>query len=258
MALEMDTWNPKHYQQFCNERNQPANDLIKLVQPKPNMETIDLGCGTGEITKHMHHVLSAKSTLGIDASGAMLEDALGLQEAHLNFQIGKIEDFYANEQYDLIFSNAALQWIPNHPSLFQRLHKGLKDDGQLAVQVPANFDYPTHTIARDMGLEAPFNTYIPENGRPSSLPVEAYAILLYELGFREQHVGMHVYPHLLESTDSLIEWVKGTLLTYYQSHLPPELYTQFIEEYSRRILAHFGDKKPYFFPFKRILMWARK
>ncbi len=222
------------------------------------MDVIDLGCGTGDITKHIHHILSAKSTLGIDASGSMLEDALRLQEAHLKFQIGRIEDFQANERYDLIFSNAALQWIPDHPHLFQRLYDALKKQGQLAVQVPANFDYPTHTIARKLGSEAPFKAHLPEQDRPSSLPVEAYSVLLYDLGFREQSVGMHVYPHLLESTQSLVEWVKGTLLTYYRSHLSPELYAEFVEEYRRRILAHFGQRKPCFFPFKRILMWARK
>jgi trans-aconitate 2-methyltransferase len=89
------------------------------------------------------------------------------------------------------------------------------------------------------------------------LAPEAYATLLYSFGFAAQSVRMHVYGHVLESVDSVVEWVRGTLLTDYESRLPEALYTQFVARYRERLHAALGDQRPYFYPFKRILLWGR-
>src|SRR5262245_3543449 len=142
--MQKDTWKPEQYTRFQNERSQPFFDLMALVEPKPSMRVIDLGCGTGELTRLLHDRLQASSTLGIDSSGAMLAKSGAFADNGLRFEQGDIGDFTADHAFDLIFSNAALHWLPKHESLLQQLTAALAPGGQLAVQVPANDDHPTH------------------------------------------------------------------------------------------------------------------
>src|SRR4051794_28943807 len=105
-----DTWNPEQYAQFARERAQPFEDLIALVQPRPKMRVIDLGCGSGELTQRLHKHLGAARTLGIDNSPNMLEKARAHAIEDLEFRAGDIAQFEPGEKFDLVFSNAALQW----------------------------------------------------------------------------------------------------------------------------------------------------
>ena len=89
------------------------------------------------------------------------------------------------------------------------------------------------------------------------LPPEAYAALLHELGFVAQSVRLQVYGHVLESPDAVVEWVRGTLLTDYESRMPAAMYERFRRTVPRAAPLALGDERPYFYPFKRILMWGR-
>ena len=252
------TWNPEQYQKFTKERDEPFYDLLKLIVPKKDMSVVDLGCGTGRLTQILHNTLKAKKTLGIDSSQTMLQESSNIKEPGLSFELRNIDEFHSSEKFDLIFSNAALQWLPDHHQLLKKLSEFLKPEGQIAIQVPANFDYPTHKIAQKLAEESPFVEII-QNQRPLSvLKIEEYAVLLNELGFKHQNVKCQVYGHTLESTESVVEWVKGSLLSFYREKLSSALYNQFLAEYRNRILTHFGNKSPFFMPFKRILIVASR
>lgn len=252
-----DAWNPGQYQKFEADRNLPFYDLLHVVIPRRQMNIVDLGCGTGKLTRVLHDSLQAKSTLGIDSSPAMLQESISFVAPTLRFEEREISSFEPKEKYDLIFSNAALHWVPDHVAVIKRLPKYLEKNGQIAIQMPTNFDFPSHMIARELAAEMPFKQYIDQEHFPSVMGIDAYSELFYRLGARKQNVTARVYPHVLESTDSLVEWVKGSLLTYYQNLLPPEEFTHFLTEYSRRVILFFGEQKPFFMPFKRILIWAQ-
>lgn len=254
----VDSWNPEQYQKFEKERNQPFYDLMHMVSIQPHMKVVDLGCGTGKLTQLLHTTLQAQSTLGLDASSAMLKEAFALEQPHLHFQLLEIEKFRPTEKYDLIFSNSALQWVPNHLEILAQLFKRLSKNGQVAIQLPANFDFPTHTLAQEIANETRFKAFLHSSQHPQAHTVEEYSSLLYRAGFQEQHVRLQVYPLVLQSTDSVIEWVKGSILTYYRSQLPSELYHNFLEVYTKRLKTFFGEQSPFFLPFKRILFWAQK
>lgn len=258
VPMKSDAWNPQQYKKFQNERNRPFEDLLKLILAKPGMRIVDLGCGTGELTKHLHEELHAASTLGIDSSSAMLKEAQLYQASCLSFKQGSIEQFDPFEKYDLIFSNAALQWVPNHKELFSKFSTYLKPQGQIAIQVPDNYDFPTHAIAREIASKEPFNEIANIERAPTVLSLIDYANLFYKLGFTKQNLRSQIYSHQLESTQSVIEWVQGSLLTHYRSCLPPDIYAQFFECYRKRIYEHFGDQRPFFFPFKRTLLWVQQ
>ena len=253
-----DTWNPTQYERFRAEREQPFHDLVALITRRPAGRVVDLACGTGQLTAELHHELNAAETLGVDSSSAMLERARTLEVDGLEFTRGDIAVWQPQEPVDVVFSNAALQWVGDHPALFPRLKAMLVPGGELAVQVPANFDHVSHRLAADIAREEPFIGAMGGWARTFPvLPPEAYAALLHELGFAAQSVRLQVYGHLLESPDAVVEWVRGTLLTDYESRLPAAMYEDFVAQYRDRLRIALGDERPYFYPFKRILMWGR-
>jgi len=261
MMKVSDPWNPDQYAKFLREREQPFHDLVALVKPKERMRVVDLGCGTGKLTRLLHERLKARETVGLDRSERMLESARGGEPAPgLRFEVGDIEAFPEDgEGYDLIFSNAALHWIDDHDTLFGRLVARLRQGGQLAIQMPAMHDDASHMVAAELIRISPFKAA--SGGWQRTQPVlapDAYSRLLFDLGIADPVVRLIVYPHVLASADEVVEWMKGTLLAEYSRHLPPDVFERFLGEYRRRLVARTGDSRPFFFPFKRILMWGQR
>jgi trans-aconitate 2-methyltransferase len=252
-------WDPKQYEKFERERTQPFLDLLQLIHPVEYPRLLDLGCGNGSLTKIAHEKFHASYTLGIDISQEMLAKAYLLQSDHLVFKEQDIQSFTSEQPFNLIISNAALQWIPDHESLLQHLTYLLAPAGQLAIQVSANQNYPTHVIAAELAAEEPFKQAFEEAGSPMDhlLTMEQYAQLFDRLGFENQVIRLQLYAHFLESTASVIEWVKGSLLTYYKSRLSPDLYSQFFKEYQQRLIERLGWSEPFFFPMKRLFLWGQ-
>jgi trans-aconitate 2-methyltransferase len=252
-------WDPAQYERFRAERAQPFGDLLELVVRWPGMRVVDLGCGTGELTARLHRELGATFTLGLDNAPAMLARSAAHSEAGLRFALGDLASFQGDEDWDLVFSSAAFQWVPDHPALLARLVAALAPGGQVAFQVPANFDAPSHRVAVEVAAEAPFAEALAQAPpAPAVLSPEDYARLLYELGCAEQHVRLQVYPHVLPSREAVVEWVKGTLLGHYRGALEPGLYALFEARYRHRLLARLPEQRPFFFPFKRLLAWGRR
>jgi trans-aconitate 2-methyltransferase len=255
--MKADAWDPGQYAKFLRERSAPFFDLLDLVERRPSMRVLDLGCGTGELTRQLHERLGARETVGIDRSAKMLEKSAAFAAPGLRFEKGSVETFAPVDHFDLVFSNAALHFVEAHGALWPRLASFLAPGGQVAVHVPANQDHPTHVTAREVAAEEPFAAALAGYLHPTHLlPVEAYATLFHRLGFSRQSVKLVVYTHLLESPESVVEWVKGSILTEYQSRMAPELYESFLAVYRDRLLPRLADERPYFFTFKRVLMHA--
>lgn len=252
-------WSPAQYERFKDERSRPFFDLLALVEPRTAMRVVDLGCGTGELTRAMHDRLVVRETLGVDNSPAMLAKAAALEGDGLRFHRADIADFADADGFDLVFSNAALQWLPDHERLFARVAALVRAGGQIAVQMPMNFDHPSHVTADEIARDPEFRNALGGHERKSPmLAPETYATLLHRLGFRAQHVRLQVYAHELASRDEVVEWVRGTLLTDYQRRLSPETFARFLVRYRELLLPRLADERPYFYPFKRVLMWGRR
>jgi trans-aconitate 2-methyltransferase len=256
-----DAWEPQQYDRFRDERRQPFFDLMGLVQPVAGGRVVDLGCGTGELTRELHRHTGAAETVGVDSSTAMLAEAAPFAGDGLRFEAGDLATYQAVD-VDVVFANASLHWVPGHDALLARLRDMLGGRGQLAFQVPANYDHPSHLLAAAIAGEDPFLSAFdgspPEDHTRSVLRPERYATLLDELGFSRQHVRLQVYGHHLDSTDDVIEWVTGTLLTAYRRRLDDELYVRFVDTLRRRFRDEVGDRRPYFYAFKRVLCWAQR
>jgi trans-aconitate 2-methyltransferase len=253
-------WQPDQYLRFGAERSWPFYDLLAMLRPAERPLVVDLGCGTGALTQQLHMRMDAAETVGIDHSPAMLEQAAPLAGGGLRFEEGDIAAFEGGG-YDIVFSNAALHWLPDHPAVLRRWADALAPGGQIAVQLPANSDHPATLLGAELALEPPFLDAF--GGSPPPEPTRAnldpagYAQLLYDLGFAEQHVRLQVYGHVLASTAEVVEWAKGTGLTRLKGPLGPELYDRFVERYRERLIETLGWHEPYFYTFKRILFWGR-
>ncbi|MBZ5702861.1 MAG: methyltransferase domain-containing protein [Acidobacteriia bacterium] len=252
-----DTWSPDTYNRFKEQRSQPFYDLCAMVQARPGMRVLDLGCGPGDMTRYLHEKLAARETLGLDASDNMLAQARPREGNGLRFVRGKIEELDVPGEFDVIFSNAALQWVENHEALFEKFAARLTPGGQLAVQMPYNEKSEFHRAARDAAAEfrEPLGGYV---RHLVALAPEVYSQLLHRLGFAEQKVLLRIYPHELPSLDAVVEFYRGSLLTAYEARLDAAAYERFVARYGEILHQRYADARPFFFPFPRILLWGRK
>jgi len=249
-------WDPEQYNRFASQREAPFWDLCALLEPADHPVVVDLGCGDGRLTACLHDRLGARSTLGIDSSKSMLAAARRRDIAGLTFVEGDISA-WNGEGFDVVFTNAALQWVSHHETVLARLAGALRAGGQLAFQVPANADHPSHRVARELagewlGENAPADPVLENVSEP-----QRYAQLLHDLGFSTQHVRLQVYGHVLDSSADVVEWVKGTSLTRFKGVFTEDEYRRFLDEYKSRLIGVLGNREPFFYPFKRIMCWGR-
>lgn len=268
LGASPDGWDPALYGRFAEQRAQPFWDLVALIQPSAFgfSRCVDLGCGSGVLTEAVTERLAIDDMVGIDSSDAMLAEARARVDAgdgHVRFAKGDISKWTGRNDHDVVIANASLQWIPDHPAVLARWWAALAPGGQLAVQVPANADHDAHRVASQVAYSEPFLSVFnclppPDPVAENVLAPEQYSVVLDELGAEQQHVRLQVYPHHLENPAEVVEWIKGTSLTRFTKLLPDELAEQFVAVYRDRLLEAIGDTSPYFYPFKRILLWGRK
>jgi trans-aconitate 2-methyltransferase len=252
-----DAWNPSQYEKFKKERELPFYDLLQMIKPKTGMRIVDLGCGSGPLTAVAHKKFAARETLGLDSSSEMLKQAPPNVEG-LRFALGDINAVELEGKYDLILSNAAFHWCADHKKLFAKLAAHLSADGQMAIQVPANEEYPTHRLAEEIAHKEPYYSAMGKSTRPCNvLSGEEYAVLMHDLGFKSQLVIYRIYLHVLPSPENVIEWVKGSLLTFYEARLGASLYESFLKDFSSRLLAVLPKRSPFPFAFKRLFIWGQ-
>ncbi len=249
-------WNPDRYHQFQQERSAPFEDALALVERHAGLSVIDLGCGTGELTRRLADALPESDVLGLDASAEMLARALPYERPGLRFQQGTIES--VEGQWDLVFSHAAIHWVDNHPQLIPRLLSLVKPGGQLVVQLPSNHTHPTHQLILETAQEEPFATALNGWVRHSpTLSIDAYAELLYTHGGTHLTVFEKIYPHVLQDADALADWTSGTTLVPYFERLSEEMRQHFLARYRAKLRARFPGS-PVFYGFRRILFAATR
>jgi trans-aconitate 2-methyltransferase len=209
-------------------------------------------CGTGELTAALREREQVPFALGVDSSDKMLADAREFASEHMVFEKHSAETFMPSELFDAVISNAALQWVPGHRELFPRMLEWLKPGGQLAVQMPCNFDHPSHMLGENLTHEFGLNVR-----KQPVFPIEEYARIMVDAGGKDVRVFMNVYLHPMNSGADVVEWTKGTLLTHYQKQLSQEKYAEFLGRYTTDLVNLLGAG-PYLYTFKRMFIYARK
>lgn len=252
-------WNPEIYNQFKNIRYQPFFDLAENISSDGLKKAIDIGCGTGEQT----HILSEKFEdahfLGIDSSAEMLEKSSNFENERLSFEQKTIEELYdSDEKWDLIFSNAALQWSDNHEKLFPKLLSLLSENGQFAVQMPVQSENILNQILFQLASEEPYKTQLNNWNRISPvLNLDDYAKMMFDAGLKDLNISMKVYPIIADDAEKLFQFISGSALIPYLEVLDQDNQEKFIAEYKKRIAEKF-ENFPAIYAFKRILLYGRK
>lgn len=212
-------WNPDQYQRFAEQRLRPALDLMARIPDIAPQHIVDLGCGTGKITARLAKRWPLAKVVGVDRSQPMIERA---QDRHqdlsnpVQWQLRDISDWLEETKEpvaDLLFSNAALHWLPEHATLFPALMSRLKPDGILAVQLPDNFRSQANEILRNVAASGPW---------AGQLAHDLYRIPVQSPDFYYRCISAHArtvdiwstdYLHVLEGENAVLEWLKGTTLT---------------------------------------------
>ncbi len=249
-------WDPAQYRKFADERAAPFEDLFRLIDARAGLHVIDLGCGTGELTALLAERLPESDVLGVDASAEMLGEARRLERLGLRFESRAIEEI--DGSWDVVFSNAALQWVDDHRTLIPSLFTRVRPGGQIVVQMPSNQRQLPHRLIAEVAGESPFRESLDGWTRATAvLPIDEYATLLHDAGATGITVFEKVYPHAMSGIDALVEWSAGTAMVPYFERMPPEIRAEFVARY-RAQLAKRIPAGPLMYPFRRTLFAARQ
>ncbi|MEU2775120.1 trans-aconitate 2-methyltransferase [Streptomyces sp. NPDC007162] len=267
-------WDPAQYLRHAGHRARPFADLLARVPGLPGASTAgrpriaDLGCGPGNMTALLAERWPTAHITGYDNSPDMLDKALVEYEGptagggRLDFSGADVRTWTPEAPYDLIVSNATLQWVPGHPERFADWTAALAPGGTFAFQVPGNFAAPSHRLMRDLAHSARWQGRLAETLRHEDavLAPEAYLERLTALGCAAD-VWETTYIHLLTGEDPVLDWVKGTGLRPVLTALAddPEARDAFLADY-RTALREAYPAGPHGtpFPFRRIFAVARK
>jgi len=254
-------WNPEKYNQFKNIRYQPFFDLAHLISADGLKNAVDIGCGTGEQTKILSEKFDKATFLGIDPSPEMLAKSSELESNNLHFKRSTAEEFITantNQRWDLIFSNAALQWSTDHETLFPGLIALLSDTGQLAIQMPVQKENLLNRILLDLVQEKPFVDFLDCWKRESPLlTIDQYAQLMFENGLTSIQISQKVYPIIADDADKLVDFISGSSLIPYVERMTESQQQFFVTEFRHRVQKEF-NRFPAIYAFKRLLLYGRK
>ncbi|MDG9719397.1 trans-aconitate 2-methyltransferase [Streptomyces sp. DH24] len=263
------TWDPAQYLRHAGHRARPFTDLLARVPDLPSHapRIADLGCGPGNVTALLAERWPTARITGYDNSPEMLTRAREHAGptpggGRLDFAHADVRTWTPAEPYDLIVSNATLQWVPGHAERFAEWTASLAPGGTLAFQVPGNFDAPSHRLMRDLA-DAPHRrdhlTGVLRHDDAVLAP-EAYLARLTALGCAAD-VWETTYVHLLQGEDPVLDWVMGTGLRPVLDALAadPDARDDFVAAY-RAALREAYPAGPYGtpFPFRRVFAVARR
>jgi trans-aconitate 2-methyltransferase len=259
--MDMPIWNPEQYLQFDEERSRPCRDLVARIDLPAPRSVIDLGCGPGNSTAVLAARWPDAAITGLDSSPEMIAAARerSPERQWIRGEIGHWARV-PGPGFDLVFSNAALQWVREQDAVFPGLLRRVRPGGALAVQMPSKWDSPAHRIMRELAAS----------------PVWAHRMArAHEADWRTETAGYYYdvlaplasridlweteYLHVMDTVQDIVEWYRGTGLRPFLEALASEAErSAFIEEFTDRIRPHYLPRKnsKVLFPFRRMFLVA--
>jgi trans-aconitate 2-methyltransferase len=257
-------WNPAQYLQFEGERLRPALDLLTRVPLENPRTIIDLGCGSGNVTRLLGERWPNAQIVGVDSSPSMLQQARTamLGDPRYTFVAADLAHWQPAAPADLVYSNAALHWLPDHAALFARVAAMVTPAGALAVQMPDNFRAPSHTLIAQLARSERWREQLAHIVRES--PVATAAAYFGWLAPLMSTVDiwlteyLQVLPPRSDGEHPVAAWTKGTWLVPLLEVLDEEARGAFLRDYML-LLARDYPARPdgrTLFPFRRLFIIA--
>ena len=249
-------WDPAAYRRYGAERSRPFFDLVARIDAERPRAVADLGCGPGELTLALAQRWPGARLEGVDSSPEMIDKARA-RGGPAVFRVGDIRDWRPAADVDVLVTNATLQWVPEHRELLGRWTAQLPPGAWLAMQVPGNFDAPSHRAIRQVAARHGAAHVLRE--APVDDPA-GYAGLLLDAGATVD-AWETTYLHLLADDGAghpVLRWVEGTALRPVKAVLDDNAWRSFRADLAREIAAAYpvrGGRVA--FPFRRIFVVAR-
>lgn len=255
----MQEWNPIQYEKFIKSRTIPAKDLISKIEIDPNT-IFDLGCGPGNSTKALKDAFVNASVLGGDVSKNMIERAKEKYPGLSFILFDANTDFDSLEiKYDLIFSNACLQWIQDHDSLISKMIHALNDGGVLAVQIPIQQEHPVHKILMKLASSEKWKLRFKYQIHYNNLSKREYYDVLskYSCDFE---IWETIYCHSMPSHESILEWFRAAGMRPYLEQLSEKEKVEFENDVLLKLIEEYPFQKngEIMFEYPRLFFVAKK
>jgi trans-aconitate 2-methyltransferase len=251
-------WSPVKYLEFADERSRPFFDLITRVAANTPETVVDLGCGPGHLTASLVDRWPNAAIIGIDSSPEMIERAAEHRSERVGFKLQDLRAWRPERPVEVIVSNAALPWVPDHRELLSQLLGCLTEDGWLAFQVPGNFGEPSHTLLRELSTAPRFAPHLTGIAWPDADPATTYLDDLVQLGCRVE-AWETTYLHVLEGPDPVFRWISSTGARPVLNALPDPVREEFEREYRGRLRKAYPARTyGTVLPFRRIFVVAHK
>jgi len=252
-------WDPTVYHRFGNERSRPFHDLVVRIGAERPRAVVDLGCGPGELTAGLARRWPDARVAGLDSSPEMIGKARALA-APVEFDVADVHDWRPAPDTDVVVTNAVLQWVPEHRALIERWVRALPSGAWFAMQVPGNFDAPSHRALRALARSAPYAETVGEIVREAPVDDAAgYAALLTGAGAAVD-AWETTYVHLLPATGPehpVLRWMEGTALRPVKAALAEPAWRGFRAALGATLAAEYPARNGYVaFPFRRIFTVA--
>ena len=251
------TWDPDRYLTYADERGRPFVELVARIGAVAPATVVDLGCGPGNLTGLLAERWPAAHVVGLDSSPEMVASAQAPGQ-RVDYAVADLREWRPESPVDVLVSNATLQWVPDHLELLPKLVAALARGGWLALQVPGNFDEPSHTIRAELAAEPAYAAHTVGVATPSSHDPEVYYDALRAAGCAVD-VWETTYTHVLRGPDPVFTWVSGTGARPTLQALPHELRGAFEAEFRARLAAAYPvrDDGTVLLPFRRVFAVAR-
>jgi trans-aconitate 2-methyltransferase len=223
-------WNSEQYLKFKTERTQPAIDLVNRINMVNPKKILDIGCGPGNSTQVLSNKFPGVYILGIDKSEEMISTAK-MKYPILDFKICDVSKDLSqlDSDFDIVFSNACLQWVPDHKNLLKNMLNLLNKNGVLAVQIPMHYNEPIHKIIGELTSSVRWKKYFINPRIFYTLSPSEYFYLLSEIS-SSFDIWETVYFHVMKSHNDILEWYRGSGLRPYLNALPDIKKTEFENE----------------------------
>lgn len=253
----MPAWDDAQYKKFIDARTRPAAELLARVHvpidAAAKARVIDLGCGPGNSTELLVQRFPNAQIIGVDSSEQMLKSARSALP-QLEFVLADVSTFEPPQPVDVLFANALFQWVPDHERVFPRLLGMLRPGGWLAIQMPNNFDEPTHRLMREVILR-----YLPDLSSVKRHPQISSSEQYYDLlAPRTNHIDIWQtrYDQVMPDAAAIVEWVKGTGLRPFLEALPPNDQAAFLRDYEQEVAKAYPKRVDgkLLFPFPRLFI----